>query len=216
MELFYWWVCGWLIRCFSLIPYFLGGFYLENLLSSSICISLVFSLDFSNCFIEIFCLIWSLLPNLISTLLFQVYSVKLFLYKCLQSVKCFGIWFSLNIFILVYWHRTFWNFWDLFDKSWKNFIAMFWFDWQVNSIWFKLFIYHLTGNGPLSLLLVKGTKLRRLPRAFQVYLLIYSLLSVHFILFDQSDVITKTLFSAYYPFTNVIQIFSFVSFIYLS
>lgn len=126
MELFYWWVCGWLIRCFSLIPYFLGGFYLENLLSSSICISLVFSLDFSNCFIEIFCLIWSLLPNLISILLFQVYSVKLFLYKCLQSVKCFGIWFSLNIFILVYWHRTFWNFWDLFDKSWKNFIAMFW------------------------------------------------------------------------------------------
>lgn len=40
---------------------------------------------------------------------------------------------------------------------------------EVNSIWFKLFIYHLTGNGPLSLLLVKGTKLRRLPRAFQEY-----------------------------------------------
>ena len=39
---------------------------------------------------------------------------------------------------------------------------------EVNSVWFKLFIYHLTGNGPPSLLLVKGTKLRKLPKVFQV------------------------------------------------
>ncbi|GAB1599980.1 protein FAM91A1-like [Argonauta hians] len=40
---------------------------------------------------------------------------------------------------------------------------------EVNSVWFKLFIYHLTGNGPPSVLLVKGTKLRRLPAIFQEY-----------------------------------------------
>ena len=37
---------------------------------------------------------------------------------------------------------------------------------QVNSVWFKLYIYHVTGSGPPSLLLVKGTRLRRLPRVF--------------------------------------------------
>jgi len=36
----------------------------------------------------------------------------------------------------------------------------------VNSVWFKLYIYHVTGSGPPSLLLVKGTRLRRLPRVF--------------------------------------------------
>ncbi|KAF5296002.1 hypothetical protein FQA39_LY12774 [Lamprigera yunnana] len=37
---------------------------------------------------------------------------------------------------------------------------------EVNSIWFKLFLYHITGYGPPSLLLVKGTQLRQLPRMF--------------------------------------------------
>lgn len=27
---------------------------------------------------------------------------------------------------------------------------------EVNSLWFKMFIYHMTGYGPPSLLLVKG------------------------------------------------------------
>lgn len=27
---------------------------------------------------------------------------------------------------------------------------------EVNSIWFKLFVYHITGYGPPSLLLTKG------------------------------------------------------------
>ncbi|XP_064606810.1 protein FAM91A1-like isoform X2 [Liolophura sinensis] len=38
---------------------------------------------------------------------------------------------------------------------------------EVNSVWFKLYIYHLTGNGPPSVLLVKGTKLRKLPKVLQ-------------------------------------------------
>ena len=38
----------------------------------------------------------------------------------------------------------------------------------MNSAWFKLYIYHVTGSGPPSLLLVKGTRLRRLPRVFYV------------------------------------------------
>ncbi|GLV31089.1 uncharacterized protein CBL_12162 [Carabus blaptoides fortunei] len=37
---------------------------------------------------------------------------------------------------------------------------------EVNSIWFKLFLYHMTGYGPPSLLLVKGTVLKQLPRMF--------------------------------------------------
>ncbi|XP_048759028.2 protein FAM91A1-like [Ostrea edulis] len=40
---------------------------------------------------------------------------------------------------------------------------------EVNSVWFKLYIYHITGCGPPSLLLVKGTKLRRLPKMFYDY-----------------------------------------------
>lgn len=40
---------------------------------------------------------------------------------------------------------------------------------EANSVWFKLFIYHLTGNGPLSMLLVKGTRLQKLPKEFQDY-----------------------------------------------
>ena len=39
---------------------------------------------------------------------------------------------------------------------------------QANSVWFKLFMYKLTGNGPPSMLLVKGTRLQRLPSIFQV------------------------------------------------
>ncbi|KAK3090617.1 hypothetical protein FSP39_013167 [Pinctada imbricata] len=40
---------------------------------------------------------------------------------------------------------------------------------EVNSVWFKLYMYHITGCGPPSLLLVKGTKLRRLPKMFYDY-----------------------------------------------
>ncbi|CAH1253642.1 FAM91A1 [Branchiostoma lanceolatum] len=40
---------------------------------------------------------------------------------------------------------------------------------EVNSIWFKLFLYHVTGCGPPTLLLVRGTRLRRLPSVFQEY-----------------------------------------------
>lgn len=40
---------------------------------------------------------------------------------------------------------------------------------EVNSVWFKLYIYYLTGCGPPSLLLVKGTKLRKLPKILLDY-----------------------------------------------
>ncbi|XP_067004494.2 protein FAM91A1 [Anabrus simplex] len=40
---------------------------------------------------------------------------------------------------------------------------------EVNTVWFKLFIYHLTGYGPPSLLLAKGTRVRQLPQLFQNY-----------------------------------------------
>ncbi|EHB02002.1 Protein FAM91A1 [Heterocephalus glaber] len=38
---------------------------------------------------------------------------------------------------------------------------------EVSSVWFKLYIYHITGQGPPSLLLSKGTRLRKLPDIFQ-------------------------------------------------
>ncbi|XP_010219914.1 PREDICTED: protein FAM91A1 [Tinamus guttatus] len=40
---------------------------------------------------------------------------------------------------------------------------------EVSSVWFKLYIYHITGQGPPSLLLSKGTRLRKLPEIFQGY-----------------------------------------------
>ncbi|KAK1332109.1 hypothetical protein QTO34_007795 [Cnephaeus nilssonii] len=40
---------------------------------------------------------------------------------------------------------------------------------EVSSVWFKLYIYHVTGQGPPSLLLSKGTRLRKLPDIFQGY-----------------------------------------------
>lgn len=40
---------------------------------------------------------------------------------------------------------------------------------EVNSAWFKLFIYVLSGHGPPSLLVSKGTRLRMLPSIFQEY-----------------------------------------------
>ncbi|XP_045160177.2 protein FAM91A1-like [Mercenaria mercenaria] len=40
---------------------------------------------------------------------------------------------------------------------------------EVNSVWFKLYMYSLTGHGPPSLLLVKGKKLRRIPKIFLEY-----------------------------------------------
>ena len=39
---------------------------------------------------------------------------------------------------------------------------------QVSSMWFKLFIYSITGCGPASLYLPKGSKLKKLPREFKV------------------------------------------------
>nr|CAD7444314.1 unnamed protein product [Timema bartmani] len=38
---------------------------------------------------------------------------------------------------------------------------------EVNTVWFKMFIYHLTGYGPPSLLLAKGTRVKQLPKMFQ-------------------------------------------------
>ncbi|XP_078360710.1 protein FAM91A1-like [Oculina patagonica] len=40
---------------------------------------------------------------------------------------------------------------------------------EVNSVWFKLFIYDHVKSGPPSLLLVKGTRLRWLPKMFEDY-----------------------------------------------
>uniref|UniRef100_A0A8B9K5R8 Protein FAM91A1 n=1 Tax=Astyanax mexicanus TaxID=7994 RepID=A0A8B9K5R8_ASTMX len=40
---------------------------------------------------------------------------------------------------------------------------------EVSSIWFKLYLYHVTGHGPPSLLLSKGSRLRKLPDIFQAY-----------------------------------------------
>ncbi|XP_071964356.1 protein FAM91A1-like [Antedon mediterranea] len=40
---------------------------------------------------------------------------------------------------------------------------------EVNSVWFKLFLYSKIGSGPQSLLLVKGSRLRCLPKMFQEY-----------------------------------------------
>uniref|UniRef100_A0A8C8VDS1 Family with sequence similarity 91 member A1 n=1 Tax=Pelusios castaneus TaxID=367368 RepID=A0A8C8VDS1_9SAUR len=40
---------------------------------------------------------------------------------------------------------------------------------EISSVWFKLYIYHVTGQGPPSLLLSKGTRLRKLPDIFQGY-----------------------------------------------
>lgn len=45
---------------------------------------------------------------------------------------------------------------------------------KVTSVWFKLYLYHMVGSGPPSLLLVKGTRLRRLPKVFEVNLLFSS------------------------------------------
>uniref|UniRef100_A0A8C1FN26 Family with sequence similarity 91 member A1 n=1 Tax=Cyprinus carpio carpio TaxID=630221 RepID=A0A8C1FN26_CYPCA len=40
---------------------------------------------------------------------------------------------------------------------------------EVSSIWFKLYLYSVTGQGPPSLLLSKGSRLRKLPEIFQAY-----------------------------------------------
>ncbi|KAG8441621.1 hypothetical protein GDO86_010708 [Hymenochirus boettgeri] len=40
---------------------------------------------------------------------------------------------------------------------------------EISSIWFKLYIYHVSGWGPPSLLLSKGTRLRKLPDTFLAY-----------------------------------------------
>ncbi|GAB6029426.1 hypothetical protein CHUAL_005185 [Chamberlinius hualienensis] len=40
---------------------------------------------------------------------------------------------------------------------------------EVSSIWFKLFLYHITNHGPPSLLLAKGTRMRKLPQVFKNY-----------------------------------------------
>ncbi|XP_071043761.1 protein FAM91A1 isoform X2 [Parasteatoda tepidariorum] len=38
---------------------------------------------------------------------------------------------------------------------------------EISSVWFKLFIYFITKSGPPSLLLTKGTRLRKLPEVFK-------------------------------------------------
>ncbi|KAM8966622.1 protein FAM91A1 [Pelodytes ibericus] len=40
---------------------------------------------------------------------------------------------------------------------------------EISSLWFKLYVYHICGQGPPSLLLSKGTRLRKLPDIFQAY-----------------------------------------------
>ncbi|XP_066546562.1 protein FAM91A1 [Amia ocellicauda] len=40
---------------------------------------------------------------------------------------------------------------------------------EVSSIWFKLYVYHVAKQGPPSLLLSKGSRLRKLPDTFQSY-----------------------------------------------
>ncbi|EEZ97172.2 Protein FAM91A1-like Protein [Tribolium castaneum] len=40
---------------------------------------------------------------------------------------------------------------------------------EVNSLWFKMFLYHVSGYGPPSLLLTKGTEIKQLPRMFLGY-----------------------------------------------
>ena len=39
---------------------------------------------------------------------------------------------------------------------------------EMNSIWFKLWLYHRLGTGPVSLLLTRGTRLTTLPSFFRV------------------------------------------------
>lgn len=39
----------------------------------------------------------------------------------------------------------------------------------INSIWFRLYLYHLTGHGPPSLLLIQGYRLEKLPKSLTKY-----------------------------------------------
>lgn len=39
---------------------------------------------------------------------------------------------------------------------------------EMNSVWFKLWLYVKLGSGPISLLLAKGTRLRTLPKFIRV------------------------------------------------
>ena len=39
---------------------------------------------------------------------------------------------------------------------------------EMNSIWFKLWLYHKLQCGPPSLLLTRGTRLTKLPKPFKV------------------------------------------------
>ncbi|XP_063242692.1 protein FAM91A1 [Bacillus rossius redtenbacheri] len=40
---------------------------------------------------------------------------------------------------------------------------------EVNTVWFKLFIYHLSGYGPPTLFLAKGSRMKKLPKVLQNY-----------------------------------------------
>uniref|UniRef100_A0A915K034 FAM91 C-terminal domain-containing protein n=1 Tax=Romanomermis culicivorax TaxID=13658 RepID=A0A915K034_ROMCU len=40
---------------------------------------------------------------------------------------------------------------------------------EVNSSWFRLFLYNLVGNGPVSFLFVKGCRIRKMPQALKGY-----------------------------------------------
>ena len=39
----------------------------------------------------------------------------------------------------------------------------------MNSIWFKLYLYNLLGDGPCSLLIPRGSRLTRLPETFKYF-----------------------------------------------
>ena len=46
---------------------------------------------------------------------------------------------------------------------------------QMNSVWFKLFLYSTIGAGPTSMLIPKGTRLKVIPSLFQVFIFNFSL-----------------------------------------
>lgn len=66
---------------------------------------------------------------------------------------------------------------------------------EVNSVWFKLFIYEQVKSGPPSLLLVKGTRLRWLPKIFEV-IFVFNCLSKAWYRWERSPLFPPTLLTA--------------------
>ena len=64
---------------------------------------------------------------------------------------------------------------------------------EVNSVWFKLFIYEQVKSGPPSLLLVKGTRLRWLPKIFEV-IFVFNCLSKAWYRWERSPLFPTPLF----------------------